>query len=486
MATDVILPALGMSQDTGKIIQWLKSEGAHVAKGEALVEIETDKATVEIEAPVDGTLARVSAAAGTSVPVGQVIALILATNEALPRDGAAKKESPISQLSAVTTSRPSVVSSPEAAYPTRSPLPETGLHTVSTASMLAARVAADHNIDLSQVKATGRRIQKADVLAYLQNHEAPKTTTIPRLPMASPKARRLATEQGKDLATMKGSGPGGAVLAADVLAIITVNSTTTASEPNLAPTSVFVPPVEELKMRANGSSESGISNTWRTMAERTTQSWTSTPHFYLTREVNVSRLIQWREGLMQSDHMKPNDTSPITIKITYTDLLVRIVAAALHIHPRLNASWSEDTIILHPDIHVGLAVAIEDGLVVPIIHKADTLGLGDIAQKRVELVKKAQSGKLRLQDISGGTFTISNLGMFNVDAFNAIINQPQVAILAIGRIAERVVPVHGQPAIQPMMALTLTCDHRAVDGARGARFLNSIANFIEEPLKLLA
>jgi pyruvate dehydrogenase E2 component (dihydrolipoamide acetyltransferase) len=139
-----------------------------------------------------------------------------------------------------------------------------------------------------------------------------------------------------------------------------------------------------------------------------------------------------------------------------------------------------------PEIHVGLAVAVEDGLVVPVIHRADTLGLHELAQQRIELVAKAQAGKLRPQDISGGTFTISNLGMYNVDAFNAIINQPQAAILAVGRIAERVVPVHGQPAVQPMMVLTLSCDHRVVDGARGARFLESVATLIEEPLGLLA
>jgi pyruvate dehydrogenase E2 component (dihydrolipoamide acetyltransferase) len=173
------------------------------------------------------------------------------------------------------------------------------------------------------------------------------------------------------------------------------------------------------------------------------------------------------------------------VKITYTDLFVRIVAAALRVHPRVNASWSEGKITLHPEIHVGLAVALEDGLVVPVIHDADTLGLSEIAHQRVELVAKAQANKLRLQDISGGTFTISNLGMFNVDAFNAIINQPQAAILAVGRIAERVVPINGQPAVQPMMVLTLSCDHRALDGARGARFLDSIAKFIEEPLGLL-
>jgi pyruvate dehydrogenase E2 component (dihydrolipoamide acetyltransferase) len=219
-----------------------------------------------------------------------------------------------------------------------------------------------------------------------------------------------------------------------------------------------------------------MSNTWRIMAERTTQSWTSVPHFYLVREVNASRLITWREGILKRT----------TEKVTYTDLLVKVVAAVLRMHPHLNASWSEGKITFKQDVHVGLAVAVEEGLVVPVIHQADTLSLGELARQRMELVTKAQSGKLRPQDISGGTFTISNLGMYNVDAFNAIINQPQAAILAVGRIAERVVPVNRQPAVQPMMVLTLSCDHRVVDGARGAQFLATLAELIEEPLGLIS
>ena len=447
MATDVILPALGMSQDTGKIIQWLKSEGEQVVKGEPLVEIETDKATVEIEAPANGVLARVSAASGEDIPVGQVIAAILAPEEVGNKTGAG-------------------------------------------ASPLASRIAAEHKVDLNQVQSSGRRIQKADVLTYLQNREnadanvgtrfmaSAPSTSVPvasataRLTRASPKARRLVFEQGKDLAAIKGTGPQGAVLAADVLAAA---AQATARPSELAG---VVPAAEMPVAMANGAGENdlAVSNIWRIMAERTTQGWTSVPHFYLVREVNVSRLISWREQVLKRS----------AEKITYTDLLVKIVAAALRMHPRVNASWHEGRIILKQAVNVGVAVAVEEGLVVPVIQQADMLGLGEIARRRVELVAKAQAGKLRPQDISDGTFTISNLGMYNVDAFNAIINQPQAAILAVGRIADRVVPVNGQPAVQPMMVLTLSCDHRAVDGARGAQFLDTVATLVEEPLGLLA
>ena len=437
MATNVILPALGMSQDTGKIVQWLKAEGEQVSKGEPLVEIETDKVTVEIEAPADGTLTRVSAVAGDDVPVGHVIAIILAAGEVSPEVGV----------------QPSIETNQQSAL-NRAPSP------------LASRIAAEHNLDLNQVRSAGKRIQKADVLTYLQDQEkAVATSTSPRLMMASPKARRLAAEQGRDLVAIKGSGPGGAVLAADVWAAFTQ-----------APPPVEVAGAVPSEATANGSDTLALSNTWRIMAERTTQSWTSIPHFYLVREVNASRLIAWREQILKRS----------AEKVTYTDLLVKIVAAALRLHPRLNAAWDEGKITLKQEVHVGLAVAVEEGLVVPVIHLADTLDLSEIARQRVKLAAKARAGQLRLQDISGGTFTISNLGMYNVDAFNAIINQPQAAILAVGRIAERVVPVNGQPAVRPMMVLTLSCDHRAVDGARGAQFLDTVATLIEEPLGLLA
>jgi pyruvate dehydrogenase E2 component (dihydrolipoamide acetyltransferase) len=449
MAIDVILPALGMSQDTGKILRWLKAEGDPVAKGEPLAEIETDKATVEIEAEADGVLTGITAAEGDDVPVGQVIATITIAGEVVRRDGPRVNGS---ASPAVETLVPTIIASP-----------------------LASRIAAEHNLDLKQVKAAGRRIQKSDVLNYLQSQEqttldgsvAERITA--RLVLASPKARRLASEHGQELAAIKGSGPEGAVLAADVLSALA--QVRPAEVENVGAATELV----DVSGRNDVIEGIALSNTWRVMAQRTTQSWTSVPHFYLVREVNASRLIDWRAQVLKRS----------TEKITYSDLLVKIVAAALRMHPRLNASWSEGKITISQEVHVGLAVAIEEGLVVPVMHRADTLSLDEIARLRKELVAKAQAGKLRPADISGGTFTISNLGMYGVDAFNAIINQPQAGMLAVGRIADRVVPINGQPAVQPMMILTLSGDHRAIDGARGAQFLTTLAELIEEPLALL-
>ena len=301
-------------------------------------------------------------------------------------------------------------------------------------------------------------MSKADVQTYLQQQSVGNGfSTAARLTPASPKARRLAAEQGQDVASIRGTGPGGAVLAGDVLAAIARLSAAVAPETNGQPDGL------------------AMSHVWRIMAERTTQSWTSAPHFFLVREVNASRLMTWREQLQKHS----------TANITYTDLLVKLVAAALGEHPRLNAAWSGGKITLNQEINIGLAAATEDGLVVPVIHQADTLKISDIALRRQELVARAQAGKLRPDDLRGGTFTISNLGMYGMDAFTAIINAPQVAILAVGRIAQRVVPVNGQPGVQPTMVLSLSCDHRAVDGARGAQFLSALAEVIEEPLGLL-
>lgn len=433
VTTQVILPALGMSQDTGKIITWLKTSGEQVTKGESLVEIETDKATVEIEAPADGVLDQIIAGPGEEIPVGQVIATILAPGEKAASAG-------------------------EAIHVSRSSLGEHTRQPSLPASPLASRIAAEHNLDLSLVQAEGKRIQKADVMTYLRNQQVahkqqpntPIAQTTPRLTMASPKARRLAAEQGKNLAQIKGSGPGGAVLAADVV-----------SMPQVA--------------AVHEKQDLPLSTIWRIMAERTTQSWTSVPHFYLVREVNASRLEAWYQ------HRRKHTAE----QTSYTDLLVKIVALALRTSPRINASWSEGTLYLEQDIHIGLAVATEHGLVVPVIHQADTLSLQEITRRRRDLVARALARKLRPEDLREATFTISNLGMYNIDAFNAIIQPPQVAILAVGRIAERVVSVQKQPMVQPTMMLTLSCDHRAVDGALGAKFLSLLADLIEEPLGLL-
>ena len=384
----MIMPALGMAQETGKVLRWLKAEGDEVAKGEPLMEVETDKVTVEIEAPTDGLLAGLKAAEGADVPVGQAVAVILAPGEALPENGASAAQ--------------------------------------ETESAPVAQAVAAAPVEVPTREARRR--------------------------LASPKARRLAAEQGIDLDALgEGSGPGGALVASDVAS---------------APAQASAP--------APKGGEQPLSRIWSIMAERTAQSWASAPHFYLLREVDAGRLASWRS--VARDRAGRD--------VSVTDLLVRATAAALARHPQANAAWADGSIRINDEVNVGIAVAVDDGLVVPVIHGADRLGVGEIAARREDVVTRAREGALRPEDVERGTFTISNLGMFGVDAFNAVVNAPQAAILAVGRIAERVVPVDGVPGVRPMMALTLSCDHRVVDGARAAQFLSELAALIEEPAGL--
>jgi pyruvate dehydrogenase E2 component (dihydrolipoamide acetyltransferase) len=431
MSIAVIMPALELAQETGKVIRWLKAPGDAVAQGEPIVEIETDKVTTEIEAPASGILRDVTAQEGDVVPVGHAIALIVAASD-------------------VTAARPAAVK----------------------ASPLARKIAEQHGVDLAHVATSTGRIEKADVLAHVESR-ASGAAGVPasartqnggatvRLSAASPKARRLASERGVDIRDVRGSGPDGAVLAADVTAAPAPERHAAAAPGSATP--------------RPAATEDRVGTVWRIMAERMTASWTSAPHFYLVREVVVTRLAAWRAQVEKQ----------AGVRVTYTDLLVKLVATTLLRHPRVNASWRDGAIARHPHIDIGLAVAVEDGLVVPVIHRADTLGVAEIAARRDDLVTRAQRGKLRPADVQGGGFTISNLGMYGVDAFDAIVNPPQAAILAVGRIADRVVAVDGQPAVRPTMVLTLSCDHRALDGARAAEFLGALADVVEEPLALL-
>ena len=464
MPTNVIMPALELAQETGKVVHWLKRPGDTVRKGDPIVEIETDKVTVEIEAPASGVLREVTAQEGDVVPVGRTIAVVVGADEAGASAAAATVMPAASAAAtgAIPAPPSPVVAPPAARVAAQSAGAVAGSSASSVrASPLARRIAEQHGVDLARIQTPSGRIEKADVLAYVETQKTPAAGNGrgARLAAASPKARRLAAERGLDVGAVRGTGPDGAVLAVDLAA-----ARVTPSAPAIA--------AREASPREGAP---GVGTVWRIMAERMTSSWTTAPHFYLVREVNVSRLVSWLDRARKQTGAR----------VTYTDLLVKLVAAALSRHPRTNASWRDGAIALNAEINIGLAVAIDDGLVVPVIHRADTLGLAEIAARREDAVSRAQGGKLRPADIQGGGFTISNLGMYGVDAFNAIVNPPQAAILAVGRIADRVVALNGQPAVQPTMMLTLSCDHRALDGARGAQFLGTLADLIEEPLALL-
>ena len=486
MPANVIMPALELAQETGKLLRWIKAPGDMVRKGEPIAEIETDKVTVELEAPASGILQDVTAQEGDVVPVGHTIAIIA--------DSASPNLSPQGGRSGTLAPQGS------GAVPTLSPQGrgqgEGPTSDRIKASPLARKVAEAHNVDLAHVRTASGKIEKADVLAYVESRRTVATAGNGgpgTIVAASPKARRFAAERGIDLRALKGSGPEGAVLAMDVPAAAEPTGTAPPTSGPLTSAPLTSKPLTlPSPQRGEGvaagegggiprrgvedaASQEKVGTVWRVMAERMAASWTSAPHFFLVREVTVARLGAWLDKAR----------AQTGVRITYTDLLIKLVAAAIVQHPRVAVSWRDGVIERHPDVNVGLAVALEDGLVVPVIHRADTLGLKEIAARREDLVARAQAGKLRPADIQGGVFTISNLGMYGVDAFSAIVNPPQAAILAVGRITDRVIPVDGKPAVQPTMVLTLSCDHRALDGARGARFLGALADLIEEPLTLL-
>ncbi len=399
MAISVVMPALEMAQETGKLISWLKKEGDTVATGDPLLEIETDKAVMEIESPGDGILAGVKAAPGDEVPVGQTIAWIVRAGEALPTDGAAevvKNES-------------------------------------------------------------GRKMTAPAPTAATAHSTLPETQPASQTAKISPKARRLASEHGLTLAGLRGSGPGGEILASDILAAAA------SKKSGAAP----------ITPATAGSAVA------RLMAERTTQSWTTVPHFFVAREVDATALNEARQKL------GPELEKSHAVKLTHSDLLVALVARALGKHPHMNASWTAQGVRENTEVNISLAMAVDGGVVAPVIRNANHLELAEIAAQRRALTERARNGKLRPADLAEGTFAISNLGMFGVDAFTAIIIPPQAAILAVGAIADRVVPFNGAPAIRPMMTLTLSSDHRVVDGAQAAHFLKTLAEAIGDPQKCL-
>jgi pyruvate dehydrogenase E2 component (dihydrolipoamide acetyltransferase) len=390
MAFSVVMPALEMAQETGKLIAWRKKEGESVSKGELLLEVETDKAVLEVEAPADGILAAIKVRDGAVVPVGQVIAWIVGPGETVPTETAP---------------------------------PDSG------------RAGAP------------------------QSARTPSVATVPAEPTVtspakmSPKARRLAKEHGVDLTQITGSGPEGEILASDILGAAT----------GAPPTSASSRPAETLSSVA------------RLMAERTAQSWTTVPHFFVMREIEGDALIASHKKLKTAAEQIHGE------RLTHTDLLVGLLARVLKKHPRLNASWNGGEIRFHSEVNIAIAMAVEDGVVAAVIPNADRADPASIAAQRRTLTERARSGHLRPTDIANATFTLSNLGMYEVDAFSAIITPPQAAILAVGRIAERVVASDGHPVVRPMFAVTLSCDHRVVDGARAAEFLRDFAEACRHP-----
>jgi pyruvate dehydrogenase E2 component (dihydrolipoamide acetyltransferase) len=442
MATQIVMPKMSETMEEGVVVKWLKREGDRVAAGDALAEIETDKAVLELEATTPGVLRQIVAREDSKVPVGQLIAVI----------GAADED--ISPLTVGSTS-PSSQTSPSQTSPSPTPPP--------TATPTAPPAMASPTV------------------ASPARHGAATRERID----ASPLARRMAEEAGIDIAQVRGTGPGGRVVKRDIEAFLAQSR----SQPSQQPTPPMAPlpavaaaptpygEAAQLDAGALDYVEQELNMMRKTIARRMALSKATAPHFYLTAEVDMARAIGLRQSL--------NELAVDDVRVSFNDIIVKAVANALRQFPRLNVSYADDKLRQHQRVHIGMAVAIDEGLITPVIRDCDRKSLGEIVREAKELTERARARRLRPEDYTGGTFSVSNLGMYDVEDFGAIINPPEAAILAVGAIKEQAVVVDGQLGIGQRMKLTLSCDHRAVDGATAAQFLQIVKRLLEHPLTLM-
>jgi pyruvate dehydrogenase E2 component (dihydrolipoyllysine-residue acetyltransferase) len=407
VATEVKLPRLGQGMESGTIVRWLKSEGEHVEKGEPLFEVDTDKATQEVEAEASGVLLKIAVAEG-EVPVGRTIAVIGDEGEDVAVDGQDSDGASAGTQAEAEPEEPQQESQPAPAEP--------------------------EPVAAAEERGRGNGRIKA-----------------------SPLARRIAHERGIELTSVRGTGPEGRIVAEDVeRAATTTTPTAPVATPRVAPGEVESVP---------------LTNVRRTIARRLTEAWT-VPAFQLTIDVEMTRA---------NELVAKQRAANADVHVTVGDVLTKLTAAALVRHRELNARFAGDAVELFPTVNMGIAVAAPQGLVVPVIAASEQRTIAEIATVRAELVERTRANKLKVEDLDGGTFTISNLGMYSIRQFIAVLNPPQAAILAVGSTEDRVVAVDGTPSVRPMLTLTLTCDHRAVDGAIGAEFLRTLKAYLEEP-----
>ncbi len=418
------MPRMGQSMEEGAVLRWLKDIGDEVQRGEVIAEIETDKAVVEMESFVSGTLTEIVVPAGETVAVGTTIAI-------------------------VEDEQPEPAAESEQGEPATQPARSERI----IATPVARRLAKEHGIDLAEVEGTGPdgRIGKEDVERQIAQSKAEPATRASRRVKATPAARRLAEEHDVDLSQIEGTGPQGSVSKADVEAWLA------AQEPTQAGERV---PLSKIK---------------RTTARRMVVSKTTVPHFYVSTDIKMTRALALRDSLRARAH-----------EVSVNDLILRAATLALAEFPNLNATYVDDELQRHEHVNLAMAVALDDGLITPVVHACETLSLTELAAAANDVIERARGGRLRPADLDGGTFTVSNLGMFDVKHFEAIVNPPQAAILAVGRVRrvpafdarDRVVPAH-------LLTATVSADHRVTDGAEVARFLQALKRILEDGFELV-
>jgi pyruvate dehydrogenase E2 component (dihydrolipoamide acetyltransferase) len=432
MATNILMPALSPTMTEGTLARWLKKEGEPVRAGDIIAEIETDKATMEVEAVDEGVLGKILVEDGTAgVKVNEPIAILVEEGEPVP-----------------------VAAAEQVAAPVPSPAPKAALPTAPQAKA-ASPAAPDAGRGNGQDLAGEERI------------------------FASPLARRMALQAGIDLRTLKGSGPNGRVIKADIEAAMA--GARPAVPPPVAEASAPMPrPATPLSISAPHTLVPN-SSVRKVIARRLTEAKQTVPHFYVSMDIEIDALLKLREEL----NAKSPKEGPSAFRLSVNDMLIKAAAITLRRVPRVNASYTEDAIVLYDDVDISVAVSISDGLITPIVRKADQKGLAAISNEMKDLIARARTGKLKPEEFQGGGFSISNMGMYGVSEFAAIINPPQAAILAVAAGQQRPVVRNGALAIATVMTCTLSVDHRVVDGALGAEWLAAFKGIVEDPLSLM-
>jgi pyruvate dehydrogenase E2 component (dihydrolipoamide acetyltransferase) len=444
MAHEIVLPQWGMEMQDATIVRWLKKEGDPLQEGEPLVEIETAKIETEMESTASGVLAHILVPEGATVPIRTVLAIVAAPGEQVPLPSGAVPSAAVSPAQAAQ--------SPVAPAPSR----PSG-QVVAQVVPAARRLAQERGIDLSQVQGTGPggRILLEDVQRFLAARAAPPAAAAEVAVQVTPAARRLAQQHGIALSTVPGTGPRGRILIEDVQQAL-ANQTQPAALP------AQVVPITGMR---------------QTIATRMLQSLQTMAQVTLTTEVDCTDAMQLRNGLARQ--WPDAGLSPLHV-------VIKATARALKEHPRMNAVQKEHEVELVPEINIGVAVSLQEGLMVPTIRQADAKHLAEIARESRDLANKAREGKASYDEVTGGTFTITNLGAYGIDAFTPIINPPQVGILGVGRVVEKPVVYHGEISKRSMLFLSLTFDHRVIDGAPAAEFLHTLKGHLEDPWWMVA
>lgn len=447
MATKVYMEALSPTMEEGQVVKWLKAEGDAVAEGDVLAEIETDKATMELVARGEGVLRRVFAGEGAVVPVGEVIGVVAEPDEDVSAlEAAAAKRKPAGARAAVAKTADAQIG------PARTGPAQTTGPQPAAAQPVGAQVPD----------------------APLADPQSGSPAASPGRVKASPVARRLAAESDLDIGAVAGSGPGGRVVKRDVETAL-MDDARPPSVPSLPPGLPPIPPDA-----GPAFTDVPLSQMRKTVARRLAESLGPVPHFYLTVDVDMKRALAARARVNELLAERQEG------KASLNDLVIKAAAAALVRHPACNAWWQGDSVRRFHRVHMGVAVAVPDGLVTPVVRDAQAKGLGRIGAEVREMAARARQKKLRPEEYTGSTFSVSNLGMFGIEEFTAVINPPEAGILAVGAVEERPVARDGQVVVRPRMRMTMSCDHRVIDGAEGAAFLATLKAFLEEPAAILA